>query len=118
MRSRSRRRGALDRATSCALRIDLGGLVEARVALDPAALPEAGDERISLLVTESACNSGDPATGRVELVELVETESTVIAVAVVRDVEPTTDTARRSWAAVDPAVIHSRCLGELGRIVG
>ena len=74
----------LDRATSCALRIDLGGLVEARVALDPAAIPEAGDERISLLVTESACNSGDPATGRVELVELVETETTVEIVIGVR----------------------------------
>ena len=36
----------LDRATSCALRIDLGGLVEASVALDPEALPEAGDERV------------------------------------------------------------------------
>ncbi len=74
----------LDRASSCALRIDLGGLVEASVALDPDALPEAGDDRISLLVTESACNSGDPATGRVELVELVETETTVEIVIGVR----------------------------------
>ena len=65
------------------------------MALDPAAIPEAGDERISLLVTESACNSGDPATGRVELVELVETESTVEIVIGVRPDGKTTPKPHR-----------------------
>ena len=47
-------------------------------------LPESDDERIALLVTESACNSGGQATDRVELVELVETETTVGVVIGVR----------------------------------
>lgn len=67
----------VDRATSCTPMLDLSPLTEAAVALDPDALPEPGDDRIALLVTEQQCNSGQPATDRVELVELVETDTTV-----------------------------------------
>ncbi len=51
----------------CALQHDLGELDLADVELDPAHPPRAGDEEIHFLVTERACNSGQPATGRVEL---------------------------------------------------
>ena len=74
----------VDVSTSCTPRIDLGTLIEASLSLDPDALPAPGDERVALLVTESACNSGQPATGRVELVELVETDTTVELVIAVR----------------------------------
>ena len=71
-------------ATNCTPMVDLGSFTEAMLTLDPDALPEEGDERIALLVTESACNSGKPATDRVELIELVETETTVELVIGVR----------------------------------
>ncbi|GAA1759581.1 hypothetical protein GCM10009747_18280 [Agromyces humatus] len=71
-------------AANCTPRIDLGTLTGAGVTLDPDALPDGGDERIVLLVTERECNSGRPATDRVELVELVETETTVEVVIGVR----------------------------------
>lgn len=74
----------VDTATSCTPRIDPGTRIEASVALDPDELPEPDDERIALLVTEHACNGGQPATGRVELVALVETETTVEVVIAVR----------------------------------
>lgn len=74
----------VDMSSSCTPMIDLGALIEARLALDPEALPEAGDQRITLLVTEGACNSGGQATDRIELVELVETETTVEVVIGVR----------------------------------
>jgi len=58
---------SLTQESLCALRRDLGELDLADVELDPAHPPRAGDEEIHLLVTERACNSGLPATGRVEL---------------------------------------------------
>lgn len=67
----------LQRSTNCTPTIDLGPFTEAGVTLDPDAPPQSGDERIALLVTEHDCNSGQPATGRIELIELVETATTV-----------------------------------------
>jgi len=62
---------------ACPLTIDLGDLSVPTVTLDPAHTPEPAATELQLLVTESACNSGQPATGRVELVSLVETEDSV-----------------------------------------
>lgn len=67
----------LHRSTICTPTIDLGSLTEAGVTLDPDALPQSGDERIALLVTEQECNSGQPAIDRIELIELIETKTTV-----------------------------------------
>ena len=47
------------------------------LTLDPDAPPRADDRELSLLATEWSCNSGQPATGRIEVVEVVETETTV-----------------------------------------
>ena len=63
--------------TVCSLRVDLGGLTAAEVQLDPATPPDANAREIALLVTERECNSGKDATGRIEVVRLTETESTV-----------------------------------------
>lgn len=78
----------LHRSTSCTPTIDLGSFTEAGVTLDPDAPPQGDDERIALLVTEHACNSGEPATDRIELIEIIETETTVKLVIGVR---PNTD---------------------------
>ena len=67
----------LQRSTNCTPTIDLGSFTEAAVTLDSDAPPQSGDERIALLVTEQECNSGQPATDRIELIELIETETTV-----------------------------------------
>lgn len=67
----------VDASTSCTPRIVLGGLGEASLALDPDDLPEPADREIALLATEWSCNSGEPATGRIEVVDVVETETTV-----------------------------------------
>lgn len=61
----------------CPLTIDLGGLSVPSVALDPAHLPDAATTDVQLLVTESDCNSGQDAQGRVKLVSLVETDDSV-----------------------------------------
>jgi len=61
----------------CPLTIDLGGLEVPTVTLDPAHAPDPAATELQLLVTETACNSGQPADGRVKLVSLVETEDTV-----------------------------------------
>jgi len=61
----------------CPLTIDLGGLEVPIVALDPAHKPSSDATDLQLLVTEVACNSGQPADGRVKLVSLVETEDSV-----------------------------------------
>lgn len=62
---------------SCALSRDLGELGFAGIVLDPLSPPDPEKDRVALLVTEFECNSGQDASGRVELVELIETESTV-----------------------------------------
>lgn len=67
----------LDRATSCTPSIDLGELDRATVTLDPDAMPGDEDERITLLVTEYGCSLGVAGADRVELIELVETDTTV-----------------------------------------
>ncbi|MFE5671014.1 hypothetical protein ACFQ58_05305 [Agromyces sp. NPDC056523] len=67
----------VDVSTSCSPRIALDGLGEVSLTLDPAAPPQADDRELSLLATEWSCNSGQPATGRIEVVEIVETETTV-----------------------------------------
>ena len=67
----------LHRSTLCTPTIDLGSFTEAGVTLDPDALPQSGDERIALLVTERECNSGQLAIDRIELIELIETKTTV-----------------------------------------
>lgn len=36
------------------------------VTLDPASPPDPASSMVALLVTEAACNSGEPATGRIE----------------------------------------------------
>ncbi len=50
----------------------------------PRRRPPPESDHLALLVTEFACNSGQDATGRVELVEIAETESTVELVIGVR----------------------------------
>ncbi|GGI45611.1 hypothetical protein BCL57_001652 [Agromyces flavus] len=67
----------VDVSTSCTPRITLDGLGEVTLTLDPDAPPRADDRELSLLASESSCNSGQPATGRVEVVEIVETDTTV-----------------------------------------
>lgn len=64
-------------ASNCAMRFDLGGLGAGGVMLDSDRLPRPEDTTLHLLVTEFACNSGEPATDRVRLVDLSETSSAV-----------------------------------------
>ena len=61
----------------CPLTIDLGGLTVPTVGLDPAHMPSSDTTELNLLVTESGCNSGQNADGRVKLVSLDETDDTV-----------------------------------------
>jgi hypothetical protein len=67
----------VDVSTSCTPRITLDGLGEVSLTLDPDAPPRADDRDLSLLATEWSCSSGQPATGRIEVVEIVETATTV-----------------------------------------
>jgi hypothetical protein len=69
---------------SCDLRRHLGDLGPAEVFLDASSPPTPEDRRLEILVNEYECNSGRDATGRVELVELTETESAVELVIGVR----------------------------------
>jgi len=75
---------AVVESSTCSPTLDLGELDAGRVSLDPSSLPAPESDRLALLVTEFACNSGQDASGRVELVELAETESTVEVVIGVR----------------------------------
>lgn len=72
-------------AGACSLQARLESLGSADLALDPASLPDPKDQSVDLLVTESACASGEPATGRVEVVNV---EMTAEEVRVVIGVEP------------------------------
>lgn len=56
----------LSSAGACSLQARLESLGPADLALDPASLPHPQDQSLELLVTEAACASGEPATGRVE----------------------------------------------------
>lgn len=75
---------AVVESSTCSPTLDLGELDTARVSLDPSSPPAPESDRLALLVTEVACNSGQDAVGRVELVERAETESTVELVIGVR----------------------------------
>ncbi|WP_030455977.1 hypothetical protein [Herbidospora cretacea] len=66
------------RSGGCSLRRVFPGLADADLAFG-----SSSGTRLNLLVTERGCASGQPATGRVELVELEETEQEVrVAVAI------------------------------------
>ncbi|WP_309107928.1 hypothetical protein [Arthrobacter sp.] len=75
---------ALVGASTCTPTLDLGELSVGAVSLDSSLPPAPDSDRLALLVTEFACNSGQSAEGRVELVKLTETESTVEIVLGVR----------------------------------
>lgn len=75
---------AVVEASSCTPTLDLGELSAAAVSLDPSLPPAPESDRLALLVTEIECNSGQSAEGRVEVVKLAETESTVEIVIGVR----------------------------------
>lgn len=70
---------------SCSLAADVPGAGTALVTLDPAEPPDPASTEVRLLVTEFACNSGQDAEGRVDVVSLRETDT---AVAVVIAVQP------------------------------
>ncbi|MEV7604377.1 hypothetical protein AB0N65_02925 [Paenarthrobacter sp. NPDC089322] len=75
---------AVVESSTCTPTLDLGELRAGGVTLDPASPPVPESDRLALLVTESDCNSGQNAEGRVEVVNLIETESTVEVVIGVR----------------------------------
>ncbi|WP_445444880.1 hypothetical protein [Clavibacter sp. km3a] len=62
-------------ASPCALRLDYAELDVATVSFE--ALPDPSSDRITFLIDEHACNSGDDAAGRVQLVALAETSDRV-----------------------------------------
>lgn len=61
----------------CALAVALPGAGSATVGLDPDRPADPASTEIPLLVTEMACNSGEDATGRIDVVALRETDTTV-----------------------------------------
>jgi hypothetical protein len=69
-------------SSRCALSVDLGDLTVPEIALQAPPSPEA--EELSLLVTESSCNSGEDAEGRIEVVSIDETDTEVSLVLGVR----------------------------------
>ena len=69
---------------TCALVVDAPGVGPATVTLDPADPPTPDSVAVGLLVTERACNSGQDAEGRVEVVSLRETDVVVEVVIGVR----------------------------------
>ncbi|MFJ5955299.1 hypothetical protein ACIQC5_05000 [Paenarthrobacter sp. NPDC092416] len=71
-------------SSTCTPTLDLGQLTAGAVTLDPSLPPASESDRLALLVTEFDCNSGQDAEGRVEVVKLTETESTVEVVLGVR----------------------------------
>lgn len=69
-------------SSPCALRLELDGLGIATVAL--ASAPDSTTRDLDLVVTERACNSGEGAEGRVEVVSLDETEERIEVVIGIR----------------------------------
>ena len=63
--------------TLCSLRVSLGSLTAADVVLDAATPVDPGSREVALLVTERECNSGQDAAGRIRVVRLLETETTI-----------------------------------------
>jgi hypothetical protein len=47
------------------------------ISLDPAALPDPSDSSIHLLITEQTCNSGRDASGRVEVVDVRQRDTSI-----------------------------------------
>ncbi|MCP1413127.1 hypothetical protein [Paenarthrobacter sp. A20] len=82
---------AVVESSTCTPTLDLGELRAGAVTLDPSLPPAPESDRVALLVTEFDCNSGKNAEGRIDVVKLVETESTV---EVVLGVQP----AGAQWA--------------------
>lgn len=62
---------------TCDLQRQLDDLAPADLLLDPAAPPSPDSEELALLVVERACASGQPADGRIEIVELEITDHEV-----------------------------------------
>ncbi len=75
---------AVVESSTCTPTLDLGELRAGAVTLDPSLPPAPESNRVALLITEFDCNSGQNAEGRVEIVKLLETESTVEVVLGVR----------------------------------
>ncbi|MFI2566813.1 hypothetical protein [Paenarthrobacter sp. NPDC018779] len=75
---------AVVEASACTPTLDLGDLRAGAVTLDPSSRPDPNGSSVPLLVTEFDCNSGQNAEGRVKVVKLVETETTVEVVVGVR----------------------------------
>lgn len=69
---------------TCALAADAPGAGTATITLDPAQPPDPESAEVPLLVTERACNSGQDAEGRIEVVSLRETDGVVEFVIVVQ----------------------------------
>lgn len=68
--------------TTCSFAVPGAG--SATVTLDPDSPPDPTSAQVPLLVTETRCNGGEDAEGRVEVVELRETADTVEVVLAVR----------------------------------
>ncbi|UZX02513.1 hypothetical protein F8G81_07690 [Arthrobacter sp. CDRTa11] len=75
---------AVVEASTCSPTLDLGDIRAGAVTLDPSLPPAPESDRLALLVTEFDCNSGQSAEGRIEVIKLAETESTVEIVIGVR----------------------------------
>lgn len=75
---------AVVESSTCTPTLDLGELRAGAVTLDRSLPPAPESHRVALLVTEFDCNSGQNAEGRVEVIKLTETESTVEVVLGVR----------------------------------
>lgn len=73
---------ALRAWTSCSFAVPGAG--SATVTFDPDSPPDPTSAQVALLVTETRCNSGEDAEGRVEVIELRETADTVEVVLAVR----------------------------------
>jgi hypothetical protein len=72
----------LRQSSRCALSVDLGGLTVPEIALQ--SLPDPRSRELTLLVTESSCNSGEDADGRIEVVNIDETDDRVSLILGVR----------------------------------
>lgn len=75
---------AVVESSACTPTLALGQLSAGAITLDPSSSPDPNGKSVPLLVTELDCNSGQNAEGRVEVVRLVETVSTVEIVVGVR----------------------------------
>jgi hypothetical protein len=72
----------LRQSSRCALSVDLGGLTVPEISLQ--SLPDPRSRESTLLVTESSCNSGEDADGRIEVVSIDETDDRVSLILGVR----------------------------------